>query len=58
MADGYQGYSLKASKKIIEKKLITKALMATGGNRTKAAELLEISHPSLLSKMRAYKINL
>ena len=53
-----KGYSLKASKKIIEKRLITKALMATGGNRTKAAELLEISHPSLLSKMRAYHINL
>ncbi len=58
MTDGFKGYSLKASKKIMEKKLITKALMATGGNRTKAAGLLEISHPSLLSKMRAYNINL
>ena len=58
MTDGFKGYSLKASKKIVEKKLITKALIATGGNRTKAAELLEISHPSLLSKMKAYNINL
>ena len=54
--DLFDGYSLKTSQKILEKKLITKALMATGGNRTKAAELLEISHPSLLSKMKTYNI--
>ncbi|UCD32327.1 MAG: sigma-54-dependent Fis family transcriptional regulator [Desulfobacterales bacterium] len=56
MDDVFAGYSIKRSQKIIEKKLITKALTATGGNRTKAAELLEISHPSLLSKMKIYNI--
>ena len=56
--DVSEDYSLKTSQKILEKKLITRALMATGGNRTKAAELLEISHPSLLTKMKAYNIQL
>jgi two-component system response regulator AtoC len=36
--------------------MIQKALAAAGGNRTKAARLLEISHPSLLSKMKSYGI--
>jgi two-component system, NtrC family, response regulator AtoC len=52
------GFSLKEAQKAIEKKLITKALEATAGNRTRAAALLEISHPSLLSKMKAYRIRL
>jgi two-component system response regulator AtoC len=56
MDDVFEGYSLKTSQKILEKKLITKALMATGGNRTKASELLEISYPSLLSKIKTYNI--
>jgi two-component system response regulator AtoC len=51
-----EGYSLKAAQKNLEKNLITKALEATGGNRTKAARLLEISHPSLLSKIKIYNI--
>lgn len=54
----FEGYSLKAAQKIIEKNLIIKALEATNGNRTKAAKILEISHPSLLSKIKAYNINL
>ena len=56
MDDVFEGYSLKMSQKILEKRLITKALMATGGNRTKAVELLEISYPSLLSKIKTYNI--
>jgi two-component system response regulator AtoC len=52
------GFSLKEAQKAIEKKLITKALEATAGNRTRAAALLEISHPSLLTKMKAYRIRL
>ncbi len=52
------GYSLKAAQIVIEKKLIEKALNSTGGNRTKAARLLEISHPSLLSKIKVYNIKL
>lgn len=56
--DFFDGYSLKAAQKILEKRLITKALEATNGNRTKAARILEISHPSLLSKIKLYDINL
>lgn len=52
------GYSLKKAQKILEKKMITKALSETGGNRTRAARLLEISHPSLLTKIKAYDISL
>jgi two-component system response regulator AtoC len=54
----FDGYSLKAAQKILEKKLITRALRETGGNRTQAARLLEISHPSLLSKIKVYNIDL
>jgi two-component system response regulator AtoC len=56
--DFFDGHSLKAAQKILEKRLITKVLEATNGNRTKAARMLEISHPSLLSKIKAYDINL
>ncbi|MFO7557673.1 MAG: sigma-54 dependent transcriptional regulator [Desulfobacterales bacterium] len=52
----FTGFSLKVAQKIFEKRLIVKALNKTGGNRTKAAKLLEISHPSLLSKMKSYDI--
>lgn len=52
----FAGYSLKTAQKIIEKKLIAKALKKTGGNRTQASRLLEISHPSLLSKIKTYNI--
>jgi two-component system response regulator AtoC len=38
----------------IEKELITKALTKTGGNRSQASKLLEISRPVLLSKIRSY----
>lgn len=54
----FDGHSLKAAQKILEKRLIIKALEATNGNRTKAARILEISHPSLLSKIKTYDINL
>ncbi len=56
MDDLFEGYSLKTARKILEKKLITRSLEATAGNRTKAARMLEISHPSLLSKIKAYNI--
>jgi len=52
----FNGFSIKTGKEILEKNLIQRALEATGGNRTKAAKLLEISHPSLLSKMKSYNI--
>jgi two-component system response regulator AtoC len=56
--DVFNGYSLKAAQKLMEKNLITSALTHTGGNRTQAARLLEISHPSLLSKIKSYNIDL
>lgn len=58
MDDFFSGFSLKQAQRLIEKRLITRALEATGGNRTKAVRLLEISHPSLLSKMKTYDINI
>jgi two-component system, NtrC family, response regulator AtoC len=54
---GYDGFSLKTAKAELEDKMIRKALTATGGNRTHAANMLEISHPSLLSKMKLYGID-
>jgi two-component system response regulator AtoC len=52
------GYSIKSARRGLERRLILEALQATDGNRTRAARLLEISHPSLLSKMRLYDIDL
>ena len=54
----FEGLSLKNAQKCMEKDLITRALQQTEGNRTQAARLLEISHPFLLSKMKAYEIDL
>lgn len=54
--DPFEGYSLKEAQRILERRLIAKALEKTGGNRTQAGRLLEISHPSLLSKIKTYKI--
>lgn len=56
--DGGGGFSIKSAQKAMEKDLIVKALQATNGNRTQAARMLEISHPSLLSKMKAYGIDM
>ena len=56
MDDLLEEYSLKAAQKVLEERLITRALVKTGGNRTRAARLLEISHPSLLSKIKVYNI--
>jgi two-component system, NtrC family, response regulator AtoC len=54
----FEGYSLKHAQKVLEKEMITRALTTTQGNRTQAAKLLQISHPSLLSKIKAYQIEL
>ncbi len=52
----FEGYSLKKAKKTMEKLLISKALTITGGNRSKASVLLEISYPALLGKINDYKL--
>lgn len=54
----FKGYSLKDAQKDLETMLIKKVLTKTEGNRTKAAQLLEISYPSLLSKIKAYNISI
>ena len=50
------GLSIKKAEEAIEKELIKKAIDATGGNKTKAAELLEISHRALLYKIKEYGV--
>ncbi|MBW2308467.1 MAG: sigma-54-dependent Fis family transcriptional regulator [Deltaproteobacteria bacterium] len=48
--------SVKRVGRMVEADLIRRALDRTDGNRTRAARLLEISHPSLLAKMKQYGI--
>jgi len=54
--DFFGGFSIKQAQKIMETSLIGRALQATGGNKSKAAELLELSYPSLLSKIKEYGV--
>lgn len=49
--------SIKKAVRIVEEELIRKALEQTGGNRTNAAKLLEISHRALLYKIKEYRIS-
>ncbi|HEY6560066.1 MAG TPA: sigma-54 dependent transcriptional regulator [Polyangiaceae bacterium] len=48
--------SVKKTTRIIEEILIRRALQKTRGNRTRAAEILEISHRALLYKIKDYQI--
>lgn len=48
--------SLKQGQKIMEKRLISRVLDVTGGNKSKAAEILEISYPSLLAKIKEHTL--
>ena len=50
--------SIKKTARIIEEILIRRALTKTNGNRTRAAEVLEISHRALLYKIKDYRIEL
>ncbi len=50
--------SIKKTSRIIEEILIRRALTKTNGNRTRAAEMLEISHRALLYKIKDYHIEL
>ena len=49
-------YSIKKTTRTIEEILIRRALEKTKGNRTRAAELLEISHRALLYKIKEFGI--
>lgn len=51
-----EDYSLKVASQRLEKEYIRKALIKTAGNRTQAAELLEISLRSLMYKIKDYEI--
>ena len=48
--------SIKKGRRLLEKRLIGRALEATNGNKSKAADILEISYPSLLAKIKEYGI--
>lgn len=52
----YDGYSIKYAQKQLEAEMIEMALEKTGGNKSKAATLLEISYPSLLNKIKVYDL--
>ncbi len=54
---GELSLSIKKNARILEKRLIKRALLKTGGNKTKAAHMLEISLPALLYKIKDYKIS-
>ena len=49
--------SVKRTTRVIEEILIRRALERTKGNRTRAADLLEISHRALLYKIKEYGIS-
>ena len=48
--------SIKKMNRLIEEELIRRALKQTGGNRTRASQLLEISHRALLYKIKDYDL--
>ena len=52
-----EDYSLKIASQRLEKEYIRKALVKTEGNRTQAAQLLEISLRSLMYKIKDYNID-
>jgi two-component system response regulator AtoC len=50
-------FSLKRALNLVEERFIRAALRKTRGNRTRAAELLELSHRALLYKIKDYGID-
>jgi two-component system, NtrC family, response regulator AtoC len=48
--------SVKRALRAVEEQLIRRALERTGGNRTRAAELLDLSYRALLYKIKEYSI--
>ena len=49
--------SIKKASRLMERGLIEKALRLTGGNRSRAARMLEISRPMLLARIKKYGLN-
>ncbi|MBI5675653.1 MAG: sigma-54-dependent Fis family transcriptional regulator [Nitrospirae bacterium] len=54
--DGTLDDSAKAALRIAESKRIKKALEDTGGNKSRAAEILKVSYKTLLTKIKDYRI--
>ncbi len=54
----FHTFSIREGKEILEKHLIQKALASTNGNKSQAAILLEVSYPSLLSKIKEYDLDI
>jgi two-component system response regulator AtoC len=52
-----ENLSIKKAEDVMERDLIRKALIKTGGNRTQASKILEISHRSLMYKLKEYGID-
>jgi len=48
--------SIKKASKRLERNLIQQALELTGGNRSQAAKILEISRPKLIAKIKEYEL--
>jgi two-component system, NtrC family, response regulator AtoC len=57
-ADSVTDLSIKKAMRELEERHIRAALIKTAGNRTHAAQLLEISHRALLYKIRDYDIDI
>jgi len=55
--DTRENLSIKQRVKALEVDLIKKALLKTKGNRTHASRILEISHRSLLYKLKTYELS-
>jgi len=54
----YSGFDIKEAKREAEKATIIRALKASNGNRTRAAQLLGISRSSLYNKMEQLNIEI
>jgi two-component system response regulator AtoC len=52
-----ESLSIKRMTRAVEEELIRRALAQTSGNRTRAAELLEISYRALLYKIKEYGVD-
>ncbi|MEE8575552.1 MAG: sigma-54 dependent transcriptional regulator [Thermodesulfobacteriota bacterium] len=52
----FSGLSIKKASEALERDLIAKALIKTGGNKTRASKILEISHRALLYKIKNYEL--
>jgi two-component system response regulator AtoC len=55
--DGDLDLSVKRQTEALERSLIERALRQTGGNRTRAAKLLDLSHRALLYKIKEYGLD-